>query len=141
MSYASERKLIETLFKNEWVLSGGAARTPVVYDQQVKDMTSTKVTWVRLSILSGEASQGSVGAPGNNLKRHAGTVAIQINTPAGKGSAEARDLADAVEAIFNNTLVENIRFTSTYSGGSPELLGAWSSWTIWCPFTRDEFNA
>lgn len=141
MSYATERQLIETMFKAGWVKSGGAALTPVVYNMQGKDMEQSKVSWVRLTILSGQATQGSVGDPGNNLKRHAGTVSVQICTEAGKGDAEARTLADKVEEIFNNKLTENIRFSVTYSGGSPELLGKWSAWTIWCPFTRDEFNS
>lgn len=144
MSYASERQDIETLFKNEWVLSGGAPLTPVAYDDQDFDavpLEQSGTAWVRLTIHSGDAEVTSVGSPGSNTKRHAGAVSIQINVAAGRGSREARLLADKVEEIFNCRIDGGIRYSATYSGGSPERSGVWSTMTIWCPFTRDEFNS
>ena len=140
MSYASERANIEELFRLFWTNEAGdAPLTPVAWDLQSYE--DTEVSWVRLSILSGVGEQTTIGSPGSNVVRHAGVVAIQIMTPAGQGSAESRALADRVEEIFLNQTIGGIRFSVPYPAGSAEENGRWSMWTIWCPFTRDEFKA
>lgn len=141
MGYASERKLIEVHFQSSWKDGAGDALTPVVFDLQSGDFEDTEEPWVRLSILSGIGEQMTVGAPGNNLHRHAGIVAIQINTPVGSGSEESRTLADKVEAVFMNVTLENLKFAIPFPSGTAEVNNDWSCWTMWCPFTRDELNA
>jgi hypothetical protein len=141
VSYETERVLIETWFQSEWKKGDGSLLTPVAYDDKDFTAPAVDVPWVRLNLLDGDALQGSVGVPGVNLKRYIGSVAIQINTKAGAGSSKARILADKVESVFNNKVLENIKFGVTYSGGAPTVAGGFSSRTIWCPFTRDEFNS
>lgn len=139
MSYASERANIEELFKLFWRDDNDDPLTPVAWDLQSFD--ETEESWVRINILSGAGEQITVGSPGSNVARYAGVVALQINTPIGTGSAESRALADKIEEIFLNQSIGGIRFRIPYPAGSAEENGRWSTWTIWCPFTREEFNA
>ncbi len=143
MSYALERQTIETLFSEGWLddsVSPPVPLTPVYYDGHSANPGDIE-EWVALDILSGESAQITIGAPGNNAKRHAGVVALRISTRAGEGSRRARELADRAEAIFVNKTEGNVRFGIPYPAGSAEQNGVWSTWTIWCPFTRDDFNA
>ena len=142
MGYQSERQLIETRFQTLWVDGVGGPLTPVAYDKQTTDnFEAADDPWVRIRIMSGYGERITVGAPGNNGKRHAGVLAVQINTLVGTGSEESRALADKLEPMFQNVLVENIRFDVPYPADEEVINGRWSSWTIFCPFTRDEYNA
>lgn len=142
MGYQSERQIIETRFQTLWVDGSGEPLTPVAYDKQVSDdFELADKPWVRLRIMSGVGQQITIGAPGNNGKRHAGVLAVQINTLVGTGSEESRALADKLEGFFQNVLVENILFTIPFPADGEVVQGRWSTWTIYCPFTRDEFNA
>lgn len=134
MSYETERQLIETAFQTGW-----ADRTPVQYDDITFEAPEGD-PWVRITILDGQGRQASVGAPGANIVRHVGVVAIQVHCPKGSGQARFTPFAQGVEDIFLNRTIENLRFTVPYISGGAIQNGAFTSRTIMCPFTRDEFN-
>ena len=134
MSYETERQLIETAFQTGW-----AARTPVQYGDVTIDAPDGN-DWVRVSIINGQNQLASVGSPGSNIIRHAGVVAVQVHCPQGSGQARFTPFAQAVEDIFRNQVMENLRFAVPYVSGGAIQNGAFTSRTIMCPFTRDEFN-
>lgn len=134
MSYETERQLIETEFQTQW-----AGRTPVQYGDIAIDAPDGD-DWVRITILNGQGTQGSVGSPGSNLVRHTGVVAIQVHCPLGSGQARFTPFAQAVEDIFRNKTIENLRFGIPYVSGGAIQNGAFTSRTMMCPFTRDELN-
>jgi hypothetical protein len=132
MSFAAERATIESHFATAW-----GTRTPVGFDGHA--FTAVKNS-VRLTILDGEARQASIGAPGANVARYAGVVAIQIYTEGGKGTATSRVYEDHVSDAFRNKTVGAINFGIPYVSGSleePPFLVR----TVMVPFTRDQFHA
>jgi len=134
MSYETERVIVQTAFVNAW-----GSLTPVQYDDE--DFTAPEdQVWCRVSILNGEAQNRSVGAPGSNVIRHVGVVAIQVHVPTGAGQVGFTTYAEAIEAAFRNRTIENVRFLVPYVSGAPQEMGAFTSRTMMCPFTRDEFN-
>lgn len=131
MSFSAERADIEAHF-----ITGWGARTPVGYDGHTFTPAAGSV---RLTILNGEGRQASIGAPGSNIARYAGVVAIQVFTEGGKGTAASRVLEDAISNIFRNKTVGGIRFGIPYVSGSleePPFLVR----TVMTPFSRDEFH-
>lgn len=135
MGYKDERRIIESRFKTLW-----ADRTPVAY-ADVPYVASAIVPWVHLVGLPGGAEQASVGDPGSNLTRSAGVVTVRVHTPGGQGTDLVRELADHVCDIFRSVTVENIRFMIPYASDSSEQGSSWVSWTVFCPFSRDDFNS
>lgn len=132
MAYADERAAIEGHFATGW-----AGRTPVGYDGHTFTPAAGSV---RLTILDGEGRQASIGAPGSNVARYAGVVAIQVFTEGGKGTAASRVVEDAISEIFRNKTAGGIRFGIPYVSGSleePPFLVR----TVMTPYTRDEWHA
>lgn len=132
MSYSAARADIEGHFATNW-----GTRTPVGFDGH--NFTPAKNS-VRLTILDGEGRQASIGAPGSNVARYAGVVALQVFTEGGKGTAASRVYEDAIADIFRNKDVGAIRFGIPYVSGSleePPFLVR----TLMVPFSRDAFHA
>lgn len=139
MSYASERATIESHFATAW-----GTRTPITYDGRTMNLYGDDkraiYNQVRLTILNGEGRQASIGAPGSNVARYAGVVAIQIFTEGGKGTAASRVYEDHVSDAFRNKTAGAIRFGIPYVSGSledPPFLVR----TVMVPFSRDQFHA
>lgn len=140
MSLVTERQNIEEYFQDNWVTGSPASpRTPVEYED-VKIEPPANTLWLQFNILNGQGAQMSVGTPGSNIVRNSGVLAIRVNVPSMQGSAPFRAVADDIQTLFRNTTIGNVRFTIPYVSGGFTTMGAYSTWTIMCPFTRDEFN-
>ncbi|APX88646.1 hypothetical protein BV394_01960 [Brevirhabdus pacifica] len=87
MSYANERKAIETYFIAQW-----AGATTVIPDGQTGEPTPDSV---RLTINSGAVLQGSIGRT-SNRHDHIGTLVVGIYTDGALGSAAWRAYADTI---------------------------------------------
>jgi hypothetical protein len=135
MNSAAIRAAIEGRFAAQWV-NNGQPRTPIGWDGHT--FTAVKNS-VRLTILDGEGRNASVGAPGSNVVRHAGVVAIQVFTEGGKGTAASRAYEDLIAAIFRNVTIDGIRFGVPYLGGSLEQ-APFLIRTVMVPFNSDAFN-
>lgn len=132
MSYADARAAIEMHFVDAW-----ADRTLAGMDGHAFTPTPGSV---RLTIIDGEGRQTSIGAPGTNVARYAGVIAVQVFTEGGKGTAESRRLEDAVSDIFRNAEFGEVRCGIPYVSGSiedPPFLMR----TVMVPFWRDTFHA
>lgn len=131
MGYSSERAAIETLLNSAW---GGS--TPIGYDGEAFKPVYNSI---RLTILSGKARNASIGAPGSNLARYTGVVAIQVFTKGGEGTSASRDIEDRLSDIFRNKTLGGIRlgvpYVQTSLEEAPFLIR-----TMMVPFERDEFH-
>lgn len=99
MSYLQEKRDIEEYFLLGW------AYTPILFEN---GESSEADDWVRLSIQNGDAKQVSMGD--NPAFRHIGVVSVQIFTKTDAGSGRALELADAVDQLFRNLVLTNLRF-------------------------------
>lgn len=95
MSYEAQHNALRTRFSTEW-----GAETQVEWPNAPVLQPPDTDPWVRFLIHDMEASQVSMGDPGNNVHRHEGAVVIMIFTPAGAGDQRALELADRAAAIF-----------------------------------------
>ncbi len=137
MSFATLRQTIEARLSQQWVTGSPATpRTPIGYDGQT--FTPVKNS-IRLTILDGEGRNASIGAPGSNLVRHAGVIAIQVFTEGGKGTAASRAYEDQIATIFRNVTVDGIRFGVPYVSGSLEQ-SPYLIRTVMIPYASDAFN-
>lgn len=139
--YEAERAAIEARWATLWVEgSPAAARTPTRYET-VPFTPPVSDPWAALYIVNGEADQVSMGDPGNNVFRHAGTVMVQIFAPlapqAGSvATRRAEALADHAAAIFRAQRVDGLLFGAPYVSGRSED-DPWFHVTVTIPFTRD----
>lgn len=139
MSYADERAAIEGRWATQWVTgSPSAARTPTAYENVPLDPPADS-PWVRLTVLNGEGQQISAGDPGSNTHRYAGVISIQIFTPGGQGTGQAKTLADAAAAVFRNVRFDSIYCRVPYVSGT-SLDGSWHQTNVTVPFWRDEYQ-
>lgn len=137
MSFAALRQTIETRLSQQWVTgSPSTPRTPIGFDGQAFEPVKNSI---RLTILDGEGRNASIGAPGSNLVRHAGVIAIQVFTEGGKGTAASRAYEDQIATIFRNWTSGNLRCGVPYIGGTVEE-PPFMVRTVMIPFTVDNFN-
>jgi len=128
MSYSAERIAIETRFANAW-----GTTTPIAYENV--PFTPPAETYVRLTILTGEERQASMGdAP---LYRHAGVIDVGIFAPIGSAAKSVAILADTIAEIFRGMQFAGItcRAPSVRSLGVQE--GRYQV-NVSVPFQRDE---
>ena len=74
MSYATERRAIETYLNTQW-----SGATPIGFDGHEFEPTANSI---RVTIQNGQVLQGSIGAAANRID-HVGLVSIQIFTESG----------------------------------------------------------
>lgn len=139
MGYKSEFAALATAFKAGWVLTGGAARTPVAWPNVDFNPASSMAAWVRFNVVNGEAGLASIGVPGGNTRRHVGMIVVQVFVPLNTGAHIAREHADKVLDIFKNYALSGIRCRPGYAVdvGTSEADG-WHQMNVTIPFTRDE---
>lgn len=140
MSLQTEREMIETHLREGWFDELNQTQRTKIQWEDIPIEPSNNEVWLAVSILNGQASNKSVGSPGSNIVRSAGVFAIRVNVPSGLGSSQFRDHADDLMDLFRNTVLGNVRFMPPYVSGGLTKMGNFSTWTIMCPFTRDEFN-
>jgi len=133
MSWADERRAIETLFGTAW-----GTTTPVQYDNV--EFRQPTTAWARFTILDGQGQQISLGSTAYH--RWAGVVVVSIFVPAQTGTATARGYADtAAEAL--RRVVTSYGSSGTIEFGTPymERVGGetetdWFQINVTCPFRR-----
>lgn len=133
-TYKDEHNAIKNHFVTQW---GGVAslETDIAFDVLEFEAREGQ-PWVRLNILNGEARQASIGDPGNNLHRYAGSVMLQVFSPAGDGAGAIVEIMDRAVDAFNNVRLDNIKFWVANATLLP-VEGPWARGVVTCPFQRD----
>lgn len=139
MSFAAERKAIESLFTNAWKLV--TTPLPVLYDN-TKQSTPTG-DYLFFRIVNGDGRQAEIAGDGPVLDRYVGLVQVDILATAGTGHAKAREYADQIAAIFRRKqLTDDAGGNITFQVPSIRVLGTTSAdgrfrVVISAPYTRD----
>lgn len=130
--YLAEKAALAALFRDNWT------ETQIAWPgQPFKTPDFGATAWVEFNVINGEASQVSVGAPGENVFRHPGIVSLMIYVPPLLGEDEALRLADVATAIFRGvTSIVDLRF------GAPSInkMGVVANYiqcAVSVPFNRD----
>jgi hypothetical protein len=126
MSYEAERASIEGRLNDNW------STTAIAYENVDFDPPND-TAWVRLSILNGESRYRTV----NNGKRHTGVISVQLFVPRNSGTNTARNYADTLAGIFDNSNFNGI-ICRTASIFTQSLEDEWLQLNINIPFWRDE---
>lgn len=133
MSAASERAAVESRFTAQWT---GTPMAHVVFDNLA--YTPVQGTpYVRVSIRPGTSERITIGS---REHRTVGVIIIQIFTPVGTGTADARAMADQAAAIFRDQEFGGLLCRSP----SIQNVGQSTDWTqfnVTVPYQRDEVFA
>ena len=118
-TYKAEYNTLASIFNTGWVTVPGEGEeseqfSPVQYEN-LPYTPETGTKWVRFTVISGEANQASIGAPGQNYYRYTGTVQIQCFAPLNMGAAGAKELADKAIGIFHNKIQSGYVFRAGYA--------------------------
>lgn len=114
MSYATERRAIETYLNTQW-----SGATPIGFDGHEFEPTANSI---RVTIQNGQVLQGSIGAAANRID-HVGLVSIQIFTESGKGTQTWRGYAETLDGIFFDKRITDagaVATTNEFIRFSPE---------------------
>ncbi len=143
MSRETERQLVTGEFKAFWDTTG----LPAAYPN--KDfVTPDNSMFGVMNLVDRGSSRESIGR--HYLKRHRGTLQIDIYIPGSEGTAKGRVLADRIEARFDSldlvtTDGEPVSFRTTSArevGGNEARAGNlddnWSRYIVECPYDRTE---
>lgn len=146
MSRETERQLVTAEFIKAWQPAWG----PVAYPN--KDFnTPANSTFAVFNLVDRGTTRESIGR--TYLKRHRGTLQVDVYTPGSQGTRQGRVIADALEAYFDSLDLltsdgQPVHFR-TPSGrvvaGNEEraanLDDNWSRYIIECPYDRQEVVA
>lgn len=134
MGYQGEFETLAGAFETGWNKA-----TPVAWSNLDFSPPSALSSWVRFSVLPGEAFHATAGAPGKNIIRHPGLIVVQVFVPFNSGSITAYDLADDVAGIFRNYHSGGIRCSAPWvTPVSPSAGEGWFQVNVNIPFVRDE---
>ena len=144
-TYKAEYNTLASIFNTGWVTvpaEGEEAEpfSPVQYENiPYTPVTGTK--WARFTVISGEANQASIGAPGSNYYRYTGTIQVQCFAPLGLGAAGAKDLADAAIGIFHNKAQSGYIFRAGYAVTVPNsATDGWYQVNAIIPYWRESIK-
>jgi hypothetical protein len=134
VSYASERAAIE----GRWQTAALVATT--AYEGVPFNVPTPpgSASWARLTIRDGEAFQATLGSPNSNVHRHPGVIIVQLFTPSGVGTNDARALADTAATLFRNAVFDGVHCLAA-SVAVIGVDGPWLQTNVSIPFYRDEF--
>lgn len=97
--------------------------------------------WARFNMIPGGATQASIGAPGSNIVRYAGTIDIQLFVPRKTGLAELNRLAENAIEILDSIDVEGIRVGRAYLTYIPPASDdVWQQGNVRVKYTRDSLK-
>ena len=135
MSFADERRAIETRMQSNWTHSS----VPIQFDNVPSHRGNPTDPWVRLTIMNGDAR---VAALGNSLHRHGGLIDIDVFVKENSGTAGARVYADSAAAIFKQVTL-SAGSSGTIKTGVPRIVrvGARDGWyqlKVSVGYRRDE---
>lgn len=144
-TYKDEYNTLASIFNAGWVAvpadgEEAAPFSPVQYENLAyTPVTGTK--WVRFTVVSGEANQASIGAPGQNYYRYTGTVQIQCFAPLNGGAAGAKELADKAIGIFHNKVSAGYIFRAGYAVTVPNsATDGWYQVNAIIPYWRESIK-
>ena len=92
MSVETERDILERFLSDNWTT------TPIQFDNY-RFVKPSDSKWIAFTINNVSSTQQSMGTS-NPLNRHVGVINIQVFTPAGNGSKEAKELARDIATLF-----------------------------------------
>jgi hypothetical protein len=126
MSFASERSVIESRFKDNW------NTTDIAWSNTSFDIPSND-EWVKFTILNGATIYRSL----DGGKRHTGVIVVQIFVPVNTGTNTARVYSDTIASIFDSQSFNDVvcDTASIYTIGET---GKWHQMNVEVPFWRDE---
>jgi len=133
MGHSADAQTIRQRFAAEW--PNVQPNVPVTYgDSETPDHPDDQ-SWVRLTVLSGDQNQVSMG----QLRRfrRPGVVVVQIFVPAGSGDGEARELADSVASVFQGRTINGVIFRGT-GLNRVGVDGAWVQYNATTPYQADD---
>lgn len=110
--------------------------TPITWNnQEMNFVPNDQEAWVRLSIINGDALQGSIGT--TKLFRYVGTVIVQVFTKTNTGIALSNQIVDEIDSIFKVLRLStvNIQFRTPYRVDAGQNNG-WQQVNVNCPFFR-----
>jgi hypothetical protein len=128
MSLATARRDIEKRLADNW------GTTPIAYDNVQFSPPAT--SWIRLSILDGDAIRKNVGNPG--CHRQTGVIMIQIFVTENEGTNVARQYADTLSALYRDVTFNGI----TCREASPMNIGlvqGWYQFNVSIPYYYDAY--
>jgi hypothetical protein len=135
MGYSTDAQTIRERFDSEWPVQQPSV--PYSFGDVEVDPPDDS-PWVRVSTISGEQTQVSMG----KLRRfrRVGLVMVQIFVPAGGGDGTARELGDSVAAIYQGRTVKGVIFRGT---GLTRIGidGAWVQYNAATPYQADSLIA
>ena len=138
MSIETERLTIEKHLRANW------SQTKIAFENVKFDKPSDS-KWISLTINNGSSSQITMGSS-TPLNRHLGLISIQVFTPAGIGTKQAKEMARDVADIFRRRTF-NISATETLLCREPNIqrVGVESDTGLYnllvtIPFWRDIYN-
>jgi hypothetical protein len=102
MNFDTPRESAETIMKN-WGL------IPINYDNVQFD-SKLYDEWARVTVASGDSFNACIGA---NIIRNTGLVIISLFNKQWSGSAETRDRADEVAALFNGVVDNGVVYLAS----------------------------
>jgi hypothetical protein len=108
------------------------------YDNQSADKPD-KVQWCRLTIITGETMQASIGNPSGQRFRTPGIMIAQIFCPIGAGDSGLWDLADSIESAFRCVTDTGVTFKTPYSTKIGKTGNEWQI-NVTCPFYADDIG-
>ena len=112
MTLDEARSVIETYFQTKWTA------TPIQYFN-VPFVPPATGEWVKIGILPGSTSIGSLGENGYDDER--GIVDVLIFTPENVGTAKAFQYAGGVKALFRRKIISGVHFLPPTVMALPDL--------------------
>lgn len=132
--YQGEFEALAGVFETGW-----ANQTPIAWENLDFSPPDPMSSWVRFSVLSGEAFYASIGAPGNNVIRHPGLIVVQVFVPLNAGALLTLDLADDAAGIFRDYRSGGVRCSPPWvTTIRPSARDGWHQVNVNIPFVRDE---
>ncbi len=144
-TYKAEYNTLASIFNAGWVTVPAGEEDPAPFSPvQYENLAYTPVPgtkWVRFTVISGEANQASIGAPGSNYYRYTGTVQIQCFAPLNMGAAGAKEMADKAIGIFHNKVSAGYIFRAGYAVTVPNsATDGWYQVNAIIPYWRESIK-
>ncbi len=130
MGYAADSDIIRQHFETNWPVQ----QPTIPHYYADVDLDPVDDTYVRLTVVTGDQTQRSMGM--TRRFRRVGIVSVEIRVPAGSGDGVAKELGDSVADVFMGMTISGLilRGTSLQRVG-PE--GAWMVYSTTTPYQAD----
>lgn len=129
MSISQLQYDIESHFSTNWT------ETPVIYQNIAYNEVNE---FIRLTILSGDRTQASLGC-NNNTYRTIGTLVIQIFTSKNIGTKRALDIIDLLITFLQSKVIGTVNFKTPYISFQ-NIVDSFYQVNLTCPFYVDNIQ-